>query len=89
MAKASVVIIPTTLPAVDGRWPGQVRYNSLTFIEGWRRPPTSPVEAGPSNNMIDDENDGLMTAGGLILGVLIGASMWGAIGWIVWLLLDW
>jgi hypothetical protein len=91
MAKASVVNIPTTLPeqAVDGRWPGQVRYNSPTLIERWRRPPTSPVEAGPNNNMVDDENDGLGTAGGLILGVLIGASMWGAIGWIVWLLLDW
>jgi hypothetical protein len=38
---------------------------------------------------MDDENDGLGAAGGLIVGVLIGASMWGAVGSIVWLLLDW
>jgi len=91
MAKASVVNIPITLPepAIAGRWPGQVEYNSPTLIERLRRPPSSPVEADPDNNMDDDENDGLGTAGGLIVGVFIGASMWGAIGWIVWLLLDW
>jgi hypothetical protein len=90
MAKASVVNIPITLPkpAIDDRWPGQVRYNSPTLIERLRRPPSSPVEADPDNNMNNDENNGL-GAGGLIVGVLIGASMWGAIGSIVWLLVDW
>jgi hypothetical protein len=39
--------------------------------------------------MDDDDNDSLGAARGLILGVLIGSSMWGAIGSIVWLLLDW
>lgn len=41
------------------------------------------------SNMDDDDNDSLGAARGLILGVLIGSSMWGAIGSIVWLLLDW
>jgi hypothetical protein len=90
MAKASVVNIPITLaePAIDGRWPGQVSYSGPTIIERLRRPPSSPVEPDLYNNM-DDENDGLGAAGGLIVGVLIGASMWGAVGSIVWLLLDW
>jgi len=38
--------------------------------------------------MDGDENDGLGPARGFIFGALIGSSMWGAIGSIVWLLLD-
>jgi hypothetical protein len=84
MAKASVVDIQITLPdpAVDGRWASRVRYKSPTLIERLRRPPSGPVD------MDDNENDGLGAARGLIFGVLIGSSMWGAIGSIVWLLLD-
>ena len=90
MAKASVVDIPITLPdsAVDGRWASRVRYKSPTLIERLRRPPSGPVETDPDNNMDDNENDGFGAARGLIFGVLIGSSMWGAIGSIVWLLLD-
>jgi hypothetical protein len=86
MAKASVVDIPITLPepAVDGRWAGRVKYKSPTLIERLRRPLSGPVD-----NMDDCENDGLGPARGFIFGALIGSSMWGAIGSIVWLLLDW
>jgi hypothetical protein len=91
MANASGADIPASSPrpAIDHRWPDRVEPTSPTLIELLRRLPSDPAEAEPDNSMNDDADDGLGVARGLTVGVLIGSGMWGAVGLIVWLLLDW
>ena len=89
MANASGADIPASSPrpAIDRRWPDRVE--PPTLIELLRRRPSDLAEAEPDNSMNDNADDGLGVARGLTVGVLIGSGMWGAIGLIVWLLLDW
>jgi hypothetical protein len=54
-----------------------------------RRPPSSPVEGDAAYGCDDDTESDFGLARGLVIGLPIGAGMWGAIGLIVWLLLDW
>ena len=71
------------------RWSGRAEYLSPPLIDLLRRPPSSRVEADPADGSDDDTEDDFGLARGLAIGVPIGAGMWGAIGLIVWLLLDW
>ena len=87
MHKAPLGVLLTE-PAFDGRWPGRVEYMSPHTIELLRRPPSSLVEAYPADGRDDDTDDDFGLTRGLAIGILIAAHVWGAIGLIVWLLLD-
>ena len=89
MDEASDAAAPTNQPepAGDRRWLG--RDTSPTLTELLRLPPSGPVEVGPDASIDDDADDGLGVAHGLAIDVLTWASKWGAIGLMVWLLLDW
>ena len=70
-------------------WSGEAEYIRPPLIDLLRRPPSSRVEADPADERDDDTADDFGLARGLAIGVPIGAGMWGAIGLIIWLLLDW
>jgi hypothetical protein len=76
-------------PTGDRRLLGWGEYASPTLTELLRLPPSSPDEADPHDNMDDADDEDLGVSHGLAICVLTGASKWGAVSLMVWLLLDW
>jgi hypothetical protein len=91
MDKASDATVPPNSPepAGDRRLLGWGEYASPTLTGLLRLPLSSPVEADPPDNMDDADDEGLGVSHGLAICVLTGASKWGAVSLMVWLLLDW
>jgi hypothetical protein len=90
MDKASDATVSSNSPEPTGdrHWLSRDEYASPTLTGLLRLPPSSPVEADPHDKM-DDADDGLGVSRGLAICVLTGASKWGAVSLMVWLLLDW
>jgi hypothetical protein len=88
-----VVELPTA-PAevsvvVDRRRPGRIEHKNAALIAILRRPPPGSAEALSST--LDDESletttDDLISARGIVIGLLLSAPLWGVMGLAIWLL---
>lgn len=81
----SPVIAPTPSPSpaavADRRRPGRVNYTSPTLVDMLRGQPDATAEPAEAT---DELEDGLAPARGIVLGVMIGAVMWGTLAAFLW-----
>ena len=78
------VIAPTQSPspvAADRRRPGRVNYTNPTLVDLLRAPPDATAEPAET---VEEPEDGLAPARGIVLGVMIGAVMWGMLAASLW-----